>query len=98
MSAEAQVRYSQFDEESSNDTYELDDDEFDLDSLDAEDLELTDDAELIEIDALDIIDKEFSGDASIKKDWGELEPQGRHRRQAQAAYVRPDDRRRSQRR
>ncbi|MCL6740789.1 TonB-dependent receptor [Sphingomonas sp. RB56-2] len=69
MSAEVQVRYSQFDEESSNNTYELDDDLFDLDTLEAEDLELTDDAELIEIDALDILDKEFSGDASIKKQW-----------------------------
>ena len=69
MSAEVQVRYSQFDEESSNNTYELDDDQFDLDTLEAEDLELTDDAELIEIDALDILDKELSGDGSIKKQW-----------------------------
>lgn len=70
MSAEAQLRYSQFDEESSNNTYEIDDDPFDLDTLEAEDLELTDDAELFEIDALDVNDKEFSGDAAIKKDWG----------------------------
>ena len=69
MSAEAQLRYSQFNEESSNDTYELDDDQFDLDTLEAEDLKLTDDAELIEIDALDVRDKEYSGDASIKKEW-----------------------------
>ena len=70
MSAEAQVRYSRFDEESSNNTYELDDDEFDLDDLVPEDLKLTDDAELIEIDALDTSDSELSGDASFKKDWG----------------------------
>lgn len=69
MSAEAQLRYSQFNEESSNDTYELDDDQFDLDTLEPEDLKLTDDAELIEIDALDVRDKEISGDAAIKKEW-----------------------------
>jgi len=70
MSAEAQIRYSQFDEESSNNTYELDDDLYDLATLVPEDLGLSDDAELIEIDALDVFDREFSGDASIKKDWG----------------------------
>lgn len=70
MSAEAQMRYSQFDEKSSNDTYELDDDDVDLDSLEPEDLNRDDfENELIEIDALDVNDKELSGDASIKKEW-----------------------------
>jgi len=69
MSAEVQLRYSQFDEESSNNTFELDDDLYDLDTLEPEDLKRGDDAELIEIDALDILDKEFSGDAAIKKQW-----------------------------
>ena len=98
MSVEAQVRYSQFDEESSNNTYELDDDQFDLDTLEAEDLELTDDAELIEIDALDILDKEFSGDAAIKKEWADWSLKVGTAGKLKAAYVRPDDRRRSQRR
>ena len=70
MSAEAQMRYSQFNEESSNNTYELDDDDVDLDSLVPEDLNRDDfENELIEIDALDVNDKELSGDASLKKEW-----------------------------
>ena len=69
MSAEVQMRYSQFDEESAQSTYELDDD-VDLDGLEDEDLKLSDSAELFEREALDIFDREFSGDASIKKDWG----------------------------
>ena len=71
MSVETQLRYSQFNEKSSNDAYELDDDGVDLDALEEEDLNFDDfDSELIEIDALDIVDKEFSGDAAFKKDWG----------------------------
>jgi len=69
MSAEVQMRYSQFDEGSAQSTYELDDD-VDLDGLEDEDLKLSDSAELFEREALDIFDREFSGDASIKKDWG----------------------------
>jgi outer membrane receptor for ferrienterochelin and colicins len=70
MSVEAQARYSQFKEKSSNDTYELDDDDVDLDTLVTEDLNLGDfENELIEIDALDTTDRELSGDASFKKEW-----------------------------
>lgn len=71
MSAEAQLRYSQFKEKSSQSTYELDDDGVDLDSLVAEDLNLDDfESELFETDELDIKDRELSGDGSLKKDWG----------------------------
>jgi outer membrane receptor protein involved in Fe transport len=70
MSVETQLRYSQFKEKSSNNTYELDDDDVDLDTLVTDDLNLNDfDNELIEIEALDTIDREFSGDASFKKEW-----------------------------
>lgn len=69
LSAEVQLRYSQFDEESSDNTFELDDDLYDLATLRSQDLRLTSDAELIEIEALDILDREFSGDAAIKKEW-----------------------------
>ena len=70
MSVETQLRYSQFKEKSSNNTFELDDDDVDLDTLVAEDLNLDDfENELIEIDALDTTDREFSGDASFKKEW-----------------------------
>jgi outer membrane receptor protein involved in Fe transport len=70
MSVETQVRYSQFKEKSSNDTYELDDDDVDLDTLVAEDLNRNDfENELIEIEALDTTDRELSGDASFKKEW-----------------------------
>jgi outer membrane receptor protein involved in Fe transport len=70
MSVETQLRYSQFKEKSSNSTFELDDDDVDLDSLVTEDLNLGDfDNELIEIEALDTTDREFSGDASFKKEW-----------------------------
>ncbi len=69
LSAEVQLRYSQFDEESSDNAFELDDDLYDLATLRSQDLRLTSDAELIEIEALDILDREFSGDAAIKKEW-----------------------------
>ena len=69
LSTEVQMRYSQFDEESAQSTYEIDDDDVDLDDLVPEDLHLSDDAELFETEALDIFDREFSGDASIKKEW-----------------------------
>ena len=70
MSVETQLRYSQFKEKSSNDTFELDDDDVDLDTLVTDDLNLDDfDNELIEIEALDTTDREFSGDASFKKEW-----------------------------
>lgn len=70
MSVETQIRYSQFKEKSSNDTFELDDDDVDLDTLVTDDLNLDDfDNELIEIEALDTIDRELSGDASFKKEW-----------------------------
>ena len=70
MSVETELRYSQFKEESSNDTYELDDDGVDLDSLEAEDLNRDDfENELIEIDGLDTTDRELSGDAAFKKEW-----------------------------
>jgi outer membrane receptor for ferrienterochelin and colicins len=70
MSVETQLRYSQFKEKSSNNTFELDDDDVDLDTLVPEDLNFDDfDNELIEIDALDTTDREFSGDASFKKEW-----------------------------
>jgi len=69
MSVETQLRYSQFKEKSSNNTYELDDD-VDLDTLVTDDLNLDDfENELIEIEALDTTDREFSGDASFKKEW-----------------------------
>lgn len=71
MSVEAQLRYSQFREKSSQETFELDDDGVDLESFVAEDLNLDDfESELFELDELDIHDRELSGDASFKKDWG----------------------------
>ena len=70
MSFEGQLRYSQFKEDSSNDTYEFDDDDFDLDELEAEDIERDGSEELIEIEAFDIFDRELSADAALKKDWG----------------------------
>ena len=70
MSVEAQARFSQFNEDSANSTYELDDDDIDLDTLEAEDLSRDIPNELIEIEALDIRDSELSGDAAFKKDWG----------------------------
>jgi outer membrane receptor protein involved in Fe transport len=70
MSVETQLRYSQFKEKSSNNTFELDDDDVDLDTLVATDLNRDDfENELIEIDALDTTDREFSGDAAFKKEW-----------------------------
>lgn len=70
MSVESQLRYSQFKEKSSNNTFELDDDDVDLDTLVAEDLNRDDfENELIEIDALDTTDRELSGDVSFKKEW-----------------------------
>jgi outer membrane receptor protein involved in Fe transport len=70
MSVETQLRYSQFKEKSSNDTFELDDGGVDLDTLETEDLNLDDfDNELIEIESLDTTDRELSGDASFKKQW-----------------------------
>ena len=70
MSVEAQARFSQFNEDSANSTYELDDDDIDLDTLEAEDLSRDIPNELIEIEALDIRDSELSGDAAFKKEWG----------------------------
>ncbi len=70
MSVETQLRYSQFKEKSSNNTFELDDDDVDLDTLEDTDLNRSDfDSELIEIDALDSNDRELSGDAAFKKEW-----------------------------
>jgi len=70
MSVETQLRYSQFKEKSSNDTFELDDGGVDLDTLETEDLNLDDfDNELIETESLDTTDRELSGDASFKKQW-----------------------------
>ncbi|HET9811374.1 MAG TPA: TonB-dependent receptor [Sphingomicrobium sp.] len=69
MSVEAQLRFSQFKERSSNDTYELDDDDVDLDQLTTEDLHLDNNGELTEIEAFNVLDREFSGDAAFKKEW-----------------------------
>jgi outer membrane receptor protein involved in Fe transport len=70
MSVETQLRYSQYKEKSSNDTFELDDGGVDLDTLETEDLNLDDfDNELIETESLDTTDRELSGDASFKKQW-----------------------------
>jgi outer membrane receptor protein involved in Fe transport len=70
MSVESQLRYSQFKEKSSNDAWELDVDDDELDTLRDRDLNFSDfDSELIEINALDITDREFSGDAALKKEW-----------------------------
>lgn len=70
MSVETQLRYSQFKEKSSNDAWELDVDDVDLDTLRETDLNLDDfESELIEIDAIDVTDREFSGDAAFKKEW-----------------------------
>ena len=70
MSFEGQARYSQFKEKSANNTYEFDDDDFDLDTLEAEDIVRDGSEELFEIEAFDIIDREISADAAVKKDWG----------------------------
>jgi outer membrane receptor protein involved in Fe transport len=70
MSVETELRYSQFKDKSANDTFELDDDDVDLDTLEDADLNLDDfDSELIEIEHLDSIDRELSGDAAFKKEW-----------------------------
>ena len=69
MSVEAQMRFSQFNEESESSTYELDDDGIDLDTLEAEDLSRDIPNELIELEALDIRDSELSGDVAFKKEW-----------------------------
>jgi outer membrane receptor protein involved in Fe transport len=70
MSFEGQLRYSQFNEKSSNNTYEFDDDDFDLDTLESEDISADGTEELFEIEAFDIVDRELSADAAFKKDWG----------------------------
>ena len=70
MSFEGQARYSQFKEKSSNNTYEFDDDDFDLDTLESEDIRSDGSEELFEIESFDIIDREISADAAVKKDWG----------------------------
>ncbi len=72
MSFEGQVRYSQFKEKSANNTYEFDDDDFDLDTLEPEDISRDGSEELIEIEAFDILDREISADAAFKKDWGKV--------------------------
>ena len=70
MSVETQLRYSQFKEKSSNNAWELDVDDDDLDTLREKDLNFSDfDSELIEINALDVTDRELSGDAALKKEW-----------------------------
>jgi len=70
MSVESQLRYSQFKERSANSTYAIDDDDIDLDTFEADDIEFSEDAELFEREALDSTDREISGDISLKKDWG----------------------------
>jgi outer membrane receptor protein involved in Fe transport len=71
MSIEAEARYSQFKNRSQNDTFELDDDDVDLDTLETTDLNLNDfPNELIEIEHLNSTDRELSGDVAFKKDWG----------------------------
>ena len=73
MSVETQLRYSQFKEKSSNDAWELDVDDDQLDGLRERDLNFTDfESELIEINGLDVTDREFSGDAAFKKEWTNL--------------------------
>ena len=70
MSVETQLRYSQFKEKSSNNAWELDVDDDELDTLREVDLNFDDfDSELIEIDALDVTDRELSGDVAFKKEW-----------------------------
>jgi outer membrane receptor protein involved in Fe transport len=70
MSLETQLRYSQFKEKSSNNAWELDVHDDDLDTLRERDLNFSDfDSELIEINALDVTDREFSGDVALKKEW-----------------------------
>ncbi len=70
MSFEGQLRYSQFKEESSDNTYTFDDDGIDLDSFESTDIHSDGTEELTEVEAFDIFDREFSGDAAIKTDFG----------------------------
>jgi outer membrane receptor protein involved in Fe transport len=69
-SVESQLRYSQFKERSATSVFELDDD-VDLDNYTTNDIRLTDDATLIELDTIRSLDKEITLDASLKKDWGD---------------------------
>lgn len=69
VSAESQIRYSQFKERSGTDLFEFDDDEIDAASFQTGDIRVLEDGELIETDDIRSLDREISLDGSIKKEW-----------------------------
>jgi outer membrane receptor protein involved in Fe transport len=70
MSFEGQLRYSQFQEKSSNNTFGFDDDDIDLANFQSTDIRSNGQEELFEIEAFDIFDREFSGDGAVKAEFG----------------------------